>query len=335
MASITHAQQASTFLQRLDPRPALQRSFTVNPLLTLVGLAMVFTLLGTLIGLVVDHRGITGAPAWLKPTKFAISVGVYSFTLLWMLGFVKGHRRLVSLVANVTAIGFIVEMAIIVGQVIRGTSSHFNFTTPLDGTLFAIMGIFITLVWVVTLVAAVLLLIQGMPDPVFAWSLRLGILLSIVGMAVAFLMTQPTAIQLAALHDGGHLSYIGAHSVGVPDGGPGLPLLGWSTVGGDLRIPHFIGLHALQVLPFVGWLLALLCPGLLRTSHRLALLWTFGLSYLGLIALLTWQALRGQSIIAPDALTLRAFALLIGLTALAAIAMVTHAHMHAQVVTAM
>ncbi len=189
------------------------------------------------------------------------------------------------------------------------------------------MGVFITIVWCMTLVAALLLLRQRMSNPVFAWSLRLGILLSLVGMAVAFLMTQPTALQLAALKAGGHLTTIGAHSVGVADGGPGIPFLGWSTVGGDLRIPHFVGLHALQVVPFVGWLILLLRPTLLRVGHKLALLWTFSMSYLGLIALLTWQALRAQSIIAPDALTLQAFALLNGCVALVVIAIVTHARM--------
>lgn len=328
MASIASTRQSSTFFHRLDPRLPIRRSFAINPLLTLTGLAMIVTLLGTLTGLLVDHRVITGAPAWLKPTKFAISISLYSFTLLWMLSFVKGHKHLVNLVANVTAIGFAVEMIIIIGQVIRDTSSHFNFTTPLNDALYVTMGVFIMLVWIATLVAAILLLIQRMPDATFAWSLRLGILLSIVGMAVAVLMLLPTPAQLTALYAGGHLTYLGAHSVGVPDGGPGLPLVGWSTVGGDLRIPHFVGLHALQVMPFVGWLLILLRSRLLRTGHRLALLWTFGMTYLGLIALLTWQALRGQSIIAPDTLTLQAFALLIALAALSVITIVTHARVY-------
>lgn len=309
----------------------LRQGFRINPLLTMSGILLLFVLAGTLLGLLVDHRVITGVAAWIKPAKFAISLSVYTFTFLWLLSFIQGHRRLVSLVANVTALVALVEITIISVQVIRGTTSHFNVSTPLDADLFSLMGTGATVLWIMGAIVALLLLRQRMSDPTFAWSLRLGVLLSLIGMAMAFLMTQPTALQLAALHAGQAVKTIGAHSVGVADGGPGLPLLGWSTVGGDLRIPHFIGLHALQVLPLLGWFLSRHRFAHLRTGHRVALVWAFSLSYLSLIALLTWQALRAQSIIAPDALTLQVLAAIISATALTVLAIIAHARMRAEI----
>jgi hypothetical protein len=152
-----------------------------------------------------------------------------------------------------------------------------------------------------------MLLRQRIPDQAFAWSLRLGVLISSVGMAAAFFMVTPTPEQ-AAVASGHGPHIVGAHSVGVADGGPGLPIFGWSTVGGDIRVAHFVGLHALQVLPLFGWLLTRRRSlfALLTTSDRLALVCTCGLGYLGLVTLLTWQALRGQSVIRPDDRTIAA-----------------------------
>jgi hypothetical protein len=302
----------------LNPIPLLRRAWALNAPLTLLGLLMIGTLLAALVGLVVDQQVITGAPAWLKPAKFAVSVTIYSFTFVYLLQFVQGRRRLVAFVANATAFALLVEMVIIVGQVIRGTTSHFNYTTPLDSALWMTMAGFIGLAWTMALILGVLLLFQRMPDPVWAWALRLSVLLSLVGMGVAFLMTSPTAAQLAGARAGKGLPIIGAHGVGVADGGPGLPFLGWSTIGGDLRIPHFVGLHALQVMLILGLLLTLPATrAMLSMGQRVALIWTAGLGYLGLISLLTWQALRGQSIIAPDGLTLAAGGALVGAVALA------------------
>jgi hypothetical protein len=177
----------------------------------------------------------------------------------------------------------------------------------------------IVLTWAMNLLAIVLLMFQRLPDPAFAWALRLGLIVSFVGMAVALFMTTPTPEQLAGAKAGEGMPVVGAHSVGAGDGGPGLPVVGWSTEVGDLRVPHFFGLHALQVLPLVGWLVSVFGPGWLGPGHRVKLVWTAGLSYLGLVLLLTWQALRGQPIVAPDAATLgtlSAFAVVAGMVTL-------------------
>jgi hypothetical protein len=95
----------------------------------------------------------------------------------------------------------------------------------------------------------------------------------------------------------------GGHTVGAADGGPGLPITDWSTLHGDLRIGHFVGLHALQVLPILAFLLLRL-PVPERTRTRL--LAVAGSGYAGVLVLTTWQALRGQALLAPDPVTLAA-----------------------------
>ncbi|MFD0819784.1 hypothetical protein ACFQ0D_16060 [Micromonospora zhanjiangensis] len=102
----------------------------------------------------------------------------------------------------------------------------------------------------------------------------------------------------------------GAHSVGVPDGGAGLPLVGWSTTGGDLRIGHFVGLHALQALPLLAILLNRL-RARLDEYTRARLVVVAGAAYGVLTVLLTWQALRGQPLLRPDTGTLAAVAALV------------------------
>jgi hypothetical protein len=64
------------------------------------------------------------------------------------------------------------------------------------------MGAFIVFVWTMNLLLAIMLLRQRMPDQAFAWSLRLGLLISSVGMAAAFFMVTPTPEQAAAIASG-------------------------------------------------------------------------------------------------------------------------------------
>ena len=106
---------------------------------------MLLTLAVALAGIVVDPRVITGAPAWLKPAKFAVSISIYSFTLLWLLTFVRGHPSLVRLVSLATAIGLGVEMVLIAGAALLGTTSHSNVGTLPNGVVWGAMAFFIVL----------------------------------------------------------------------------------------------------------------------------------------------------------------------------------------------
>ena len=253
-------------------------------------------------GIWLDPRYLGGAPVWLKPTKFALSLAMYSASMLWILSLLRGKDRLVRFAGFWIAAVSALELGIIALQAARDVLSHYNTSTPLDGALYSAMGIAIGSLWLLHLVITVLVMRQKLENPVLSLSLRLGLVLTLIGMAEAFLMTSPSATQMATLQSGGLSSIIGAHSVGVSDGGAGLPVVGWSTRGGDLRIGHFMGIHALQLLPLLGWLLA--GSGRLLERQKTQLVWVASLGYLGTMALTTVQALRGQSIVAPDSLTI-------------------------------
>ena len=86
----------------------------------------------------------------------------------------------------------------------------------------------------------------------------------------------------------------GAHTVGARDGLAGLPFLNWSSAHGDLRVPHFFALHALQIMPLAALVLT-------RTRWRpaaqlTALLAFFG-AYMTVVALLFRQAMAGHPLI--------------------------------------
>jgi hypothetical protein len=116
------------------PRAALGRAWYSSRPLTFVGATMLLVLGVAVAGLLLDPRVIIGAPAWLKPMEFAISISIYCFTLLWMLTFVRGHPRLAGLISWVTAVALLVEMVIIAGAAAFGTTSHYNVSTPPCGT---------------------------------------------------------------------------------------------------------------------------------------------------------------------------------------------------------
>ena len=169
------------------------------------------------------------------------------------------------------------EQAAIFVQAARGTTSHFNNATALDGALFALMGVMILLNTLLTVWAVYLVWRHRPHGPAgYVWGVRLGLLLFLAGSIL-----------------GGMMIHLNQHTVGAPDGGAGLPGIGWSTRAGDLRIAHFLGLHSLQALPLLGWWLSRRLP-----RRAVLLTWLGAAAYAGLVALLFAQAMQGVPLLA-------------------------------------
>jgi hypothetical protein len=276
--------------------PLSERDRSHRPLLAFA-VAMVVLAGAAAVMAGIDQRAVTGAGVWFKPLKFAISGAVYTLTLAWLVGHVQRGRRTADRAGTWLTIGLSVEILLIFVLAAAAQGSHFDMTTPLHAAAWVTMAAFITLVWVMTLVIAVAVLRNPGPDRARTLAVRAAVVIALIGLALGFLMTLPTPGQIDDFR-----GIVGAHAVGTPDGGPGLPLLGWSTVGGDLRVPHFVGMHALQVIP-----LALLGLELLgrriralsdeRVRYRLMIV---GVTvFAATLVNVTAQALIGQSIIRP------------------------------------
>ena len=269
------------------------RLWRTDPLLVgtsvfLAALAVPFGL-----GLLLDPRIITGAPAWLKPLKFAVSTAIYAFTLAWVFTYLPDWPRTRRIVGAGTAAAFLLEVAMIGGQAWRGTTSHFNVATPFDAAVFGVMGLVIVLQTLLAVALAVALWRQPFADPALGWALRLGVIVTVLGAFTGGLMTRPTPAQIANARASHQMPLSGAHTVGAPDGGPGLPLTGWSTRHGDVRVPHFIGLHAWQALPL--FVVLVLRRGRDRTRTALAI--TAAGAYAAVFVGLLVQALRGLPVL--------------------------------------
>jgi hypothetical protein len=300
----------------LSWRRLVAAGYAVSPALTVLGFVMAADLVFCVFGLLFDHRIITGAPAWLKPAKFAVSTMIAAWSFAFCIAAASIWPRLRRGLDLVLALSLLLEIALIDMQAARGTSSHFNFATHFDGAVFAVMGVSIAILWLSMLLLAVVLFRQSFVHSAWGWSLRLGMVMALIGTGSGGLMAVPNSRQLAEAHATGRLPIAGAHTVGAPDGGRGLPVTAWSADHGDLRIAHFLGMHGLQVLPLLAWWIARRrVPAGERTQRNL--IFTMAASYLALFGLVLWQAFRGQSIAQPDSVTLESFAAWLVLTAVA------------------
>ncbi|MFC8531854.1 hypothetical protein [Nocardia sp. NPDC057227] len=292
-----------------------------RPLLVACGL-MAALLLWSLAGLVLDDRLIAGEPAWAKPAKFAAAFVLYTATLAWLLSLPHRGSRVTRWMGTIFAVTTVVDVGFVVVQAARGTFSHFNTESDAVNTvgqlIFAsgVPGLFAA-----NLVIAVVVLWQRVADRPVTLAIRAGLVLAVAGMALGYLMGF-TGARTAETASGGAVELVGSHTVGdrgVRDDPAGLPVTHWSTTGGDLRVPHFVGLHGIQVLLLAAVALgfaARRCPALRAERTRARLVGVLAAGWTGLLALTLWQALRGVPPAAPDAPVLLAGAALLAGTAL-------------------
>ena len=214
-----------------------------------------------------EETQILGVNRWLKPFKFYASVGIMVLTMGWLLYYLNNPKKL-KLYSWLIVISMFFENGLIIAQAIRNTTSHFNTTSSINGIIFQAMGFFILVFTVTVILICVSFFKQKqftIPDA-YVWGIRLGILFFLVFSL-----------------EGGMMLGLLKHTVGGPDGGPGLPVVNWSMEYGDLRIAHFIGIHSLQVLPLFGYYIS-------KTKMQTIL---FSTAYFLLASALFLQAMKG------------------------------------------
>lgn len=250
----------------------------------LYGTAAVMTLMvaPTLAALLIDTRTVNGVNVWLKPLKFELSLAVFFGTLAWFWTCLPAERqqgRFLRGFALVSVAGVAYEMIYMIAQSGRGVGSHFNTATPLEGMLFTLMGLAALVFTAFPLVLGVA--IARSPTPGLAPAWRLSVIL---GLVLTFILGATAGIAM---------SVNGGHWVGTAwsDAG-GLPLFGWSRDGGDLRVAHFFGIHAMQIVPFAGWLIAR------RHPEATAGVWLAAVALAGLTAFTLAEALAGRPFLA-------------------------------------
>ena len=229
-----------------------------------------------------DAREVMGINVWVKPMKFMASITIYLATVAWLIGYLERPRWTVRTIAWGVSACMVVETTLIFLQAGRGVRSHFNDASPFDTAIFGIMGIGVVIDSLLMFLMLVLFFCrhERLPTP-YLWGIRLGIVLFLAGGII-----------------GGGMSSHGGHTVGSSDGGTGLPFLNWSLTAGDLRIAHALGLHGLQVMPILGYLLSMRWNSKLGSVASIAIIMTVAVLYGIMILGAYLQAMGGISITA-------------------------------------
>ena len=180
---------------------------------------------------------VFGINAFIKPFKFFLSTSIFTWTMAWYLGHLAPSGS-ITVYSWTVIIVLSFELFWITYKASVGELSHFNVSTSFNSFMFSMMGLAISIMTLFTLYIGMLFWTQSLPEISIAylWGIRLGIIFFVI---FAF--------------QGGMMGAQLSHTVGTNDGGAGLPILNWSTKFGDYRVAHFVGMHALQILPLAGY----------------------------------------------------------------------------------
>ena len=191
-----------------------------------------------------DPRLLNGAPIWAKPIKFSLSLAIHFFTLALLAQQLERKRRtgiLLTLFGYAAVASMLLEQIYISIQAARGRQSHFNLETAFESSMYGLMGVAAVLLVLVSLILGLMIWRQDKSKR-SAQGLFLG---SVIGLVAGSILTFLLA---------GYMSMGTSHLIGeTVNDANGVPLLGWSRTAGDLRIPHFIATHLMQILPLIGW----------------------------------------------------------------------------------
>ncbi|WP_260337613.1 hypothetical protein [Phytomonospora endophytica] len=273
------------------------------------------------VGLIVDDRTLLGESVWLKPLKFGFAFTLYGLTLAWLLAKLRKGRRFGWWTGLAHAVFSVADIAVITAAAALGTFSHFNVSTGSFNTLVqAVFSYGVPPILLSNVLVAILVLRQRTGDRALNVAIRAGVLLATAGMLViAFLGPFMDPAPRTALNAAGeNVELLGGHGIGGD--GHGMAVTNWNADGGDVRIPHFVGLHGIHVLLLLTLALGALAArrAWLRDEKvRARLMTTAAFAHTGLFGVVAWQAARGQSLIHPDTATWTALAAIATLTAVA------------------
>jgi len=226
-----------------------------------------------------DTVQVGGRYRLIKPLNFTMSMAMYLTTVVILLDYLRASIWWKKIIGWGVSICLLIAITCITMQAARGTTSHFNNSTPFDTAVSSVMDIVDPLNGAFIVVLLIFAL-QGKYE--VSRSSQLGITFGLF-------------VFLAGSAIGGIMVAQGQSVVGVSPEGPGLPVVNWSTTGGDFRVAHFLGIHALQILPIAGWIIGGL-KAVPRRAKPTALV-AVSVGYVLLMGFVFMQAMNGVPLV--------------------------------------